>query len=88
VARISYRIYLLRVISGKNGPKAELYLKILGARLTERLIIEGCEERTEGIFYSAIAYENAMPEAPSRPLPELYAWPMSRPIVYLDTSCA
>ena len=45
------------ICCGKNIPRARLYLKILGARPTVRLIMEDGEEWTEGTFYSAIAYE-------------------------------
>src|SRR5947207_14668314 len=43
------------------------------------------EERTEGIFYSAIAYEKLW-RKPKPPLPELCTRPISRSIVYPDTS--
>jgi hypothetical protein len=41
----------------KEIPRARPYLKILGAGSTARSIMEDGEEQTEGIFYSAIAYE-------------------------------
>jgi hypothetical protein len=71
---------------GENIPRARPYLKILGTRSMARLIMEDGEERTEGIFYSAIAYENLCQKPPKPPYPELCTRPISRPIVYPDTS--
>jgi hypothetical protein len=65
--------------------RARPYLKNLRARSTARLTVKDGEERTEGIFYSAIALLKCMPEALSHPLPELCTRPISRPIVYPDT---
>jgi hypothetical protein len=46
------------------------------------------EERTEGIFYSVIAYEMLRQKPNKPPLPELCTLPISRPIVYPDTKLA
>jgi hypothetical protein len=43
------------------------------------------EARTEGIFYSAIAYEKPMPEALSRPYSNCVPGRYARLIVYPDT---
>lgn len=70
----------------KNIPRARRYLKIPRVRSIARLIMDDGEARTEGIFYSAIAYEKPMPESSKPPLLELCTRPIRRLIVYPDTS--
>jgi hypothetical protein len=54
----------------------------LALRSLFRAVMGDDEERTEGIFYSAIAYEKLC-QKPKPPLPELCTRPISRPIVYV-----
>ena len=70
----------------KNIPRARRYLKIPRVRSIARLIMDDSEAKTEGIFYSAIAYEKPMPEALSRPYSNCVPGRYARLIEYPDTS--